>query len=60
LDVAFSQRIADLRREIEEIQQLNMIYRSRKPHSHQDQVAQEKGKARLGEIVRQLTVLRPR
>jgi hypothetical protein len=57
--VAFSQQLADLRREIEEIKELNMIYRYRKPHRHQDQVAHEKRKARLGEIVRQLAVIRP-
>lgn len=52
--------IADFRREIEGIQALNMIYGSQKPHRHQDQVACEKRKARLGEIVRQLAVLRPK
>jgi hypothetical protein len=59
-DVAFSQQTADLRREIEEIQELNMIYRYRKPHRHRDQVAHEKRRARLGEIVRQLAVIRPK
>jgi hypothetical protein len=58
IDAAFSQQIADPRREIEGIQELNIIYRSQKPHRHQDQAAREKRKVRLEEIVRQLAVLR--
>jgi hypothetical protein len=58
MDADFGQQIADLRREIEGIQELNMIYRSQKPHRHQDQAAHEKRKVRLEEIVRQLAVLR--
>jgi len=46
IDAAFSQQIADPRREIEGIQELNIIYRS------------QKRKVRLEEIVRQLAVLR--
>jgi hypothetical protein len=38
------QRIAELRREIEGIQELNTIYRNRKLHRHEDQVAHESQK----------------
>jgi hypothetical protein len=58
MDIAFRQQIAELRREIEGIQELNMIYRSQRPRRHQDQAANEKRRVRLQEIVRQLAVLR--
>jgi hypothetical protein len=60
VDGAVGQQIAELRREIEGIQELNTIYRNRKPHGHQDQVAHERRMFRLEEIMRQLAVLRPK
>jgi hypothetical protein len=60
VDGAFGQQIAVLRREIEGIQEMNTIYRNRKPHRHQDQAAHERRKARLEEIVRQLAILLPK
>jgi hypothetical protein len=59
-DVSISLRIADLRREIEGIQEQNGIYRFQKCHGHQDQVANERRKIRLEEIMQQLAALRPR
>jgi hypothetical protein len=58
MDVAFSQQIADLRREIEGIQELNRIYRYQNFHTHQNQAAKERRKVRLEEIVKQLAALR--
>jgi hypothetical protein len=58
MDAPTSQRIADFRREIEGIQELNTIYRSHKYHRHQDQVANERRKSRLEEIMQQLAALR--
>jgi hypothetical protein len=58
LPFMLSQRIAELRREVEGIQELNTIYRSQKPHTHQNQAANERRKIRLEEIVRQLAVFR--
>jgi len=49
-----------LKREIEGIQELNTIYRNRKPHGHEDQVAHERRMVRLEEIMRQLAALRPK
>jgi hypothetical protein len=60
VDKAFGEQIAELRREIEGIQELNTIYRSQKPRRHDAQVAHERRKVRLEEIVRQLAVLRPK
>jgi hypothetical protein len=60
MDAPTSQRIADFRREIEGIRELNTIYRSQKYHRHQDQVANERRKIRLEEIMQQLAALRPR
>lgn len=57
VDVAFGRQIAELKREIEGIQELNALYRVQKPHRHQHQVAHERRKVRLQEIVRQLGVL---
>jgi hypothetical protein len=59
-DVSISLRIADLRREIEGIQEQNEIYRFQKRHGHQGQVANERRKIRLEEIMQQLAALRPR
>jgi hypothetical protein len=58
--MAFGQRIAELRKEIEGIQELNTIYRSQRPRRHEAQVANGMRKVRLEEIVRQLAVLRPK
>jgi hypothetical protein len=55
-----AQRIADFRREIEGIQERNKIYRAKKHHAYQDQVAKERRKIRLEEIIRQLEALRPK
>ena len=60
MDAPTSQKIADFRREIEGIQELNKIYRAQKHHGHQDQVANERRKIRLEEIMRQLDALRPK
>jgi hypothetical protein len=47
MEASTSQRIAELRREIESIQELNAIYRSQKYHSYQDKAAYEKRKIKL-------------
>jgi hypothetical protein len=47
-------QIADLRREIEAIQELNAIYRARKDHSFRDRTEHERRKIRLEEIKQQL------
>jgi hypothetical protein len=60
MDVPTNQRIADFRREIEGIQELNKIYRAQKHHGHQDQVVNERRKIRLEEIMQQLAALHPR
>ena len=60
VDGAFGEQIAELRREIEGIEELNALYRYRKNHQHQDQAAYERRRVRLEEILRQLAVLRPR
>jgi hypothetical protein len=60
VDGAFGQQIAELRREIEGIQELNTIYRNRKLHRHEDQAAHDRRRIRLEEITRQLAVLRPK
>jgi hypothetical protein len=60
MDTPTSQRVADFRREIEGIKELNKIYRAQKPHAHHDQVANEKRKIRLEEIMGQLAALRPK
>ena len=53
-----SQGIAELKREIEGIQELTRIYHSQKHHRRQEQVAHERRRGRLEEIVRQLDALR--
>jgi hypothetical protein len=60
VDGAFGQQIAELRREIEGIQEMNTIYRNRNVHGHQDRVTHEQRMIRLEEIMRQLVVLRPK
>jgi hypothetical protein len=60
MDEPTSQRIADFRREIEGIQELNKIYRAQKHHGHQDQVANERRKIRLEEVMQQLAALHRR
>jgi hypothetical protein len=60
VDMVFGQQIADLRREVEGIEELNAIYRSQRPRRHEAQVANGMRKARLEQIVRQLAVLRPK
>jgi hypothetical protein len=49
MDVPTGQQIAELRREIEGIQELNTIYRNRKLHRRQDQVAHDRRRVRLEE-----------
>jgi hypothetical protein len=53
-----SQRVADLRHEIEHIRELNTIYLSRKRHLYQDTFAQERRQIRLEEIKQELDALR--
>ena len=53
-----SQRIAELKREIEEIQESTRIYRSLKHHRLQEQAAHRRRRGRLEEIVSQLDALR--
>ena len=48
------QEIAALRREIEGIHELNVIYRSQKHHTFQAKAAMEQRKVRLEEIQQQL------
>jgi hypothetical protein len=55
---AFGQQIAELRREIEGIQELNTLYRTRRSRGYGDQADYDRRRARLEEIVRQLAVLR--
>jgi hypothetical protein len=57
-DVSTVQRIAELRREIECIQELNAIYRSQEHYSYPDKAAHEKRKVRLEEIKQELATLR--
>ena len=59
MDVPTHIRVADLRREIEAIQELNKIFREQKSHSHQDRDAYEKRKIRLAQIKQELAALRP-
>lgn len=47
-------QIAELRREIEAIQELNALYRARKDHSYQDRARHERRKIRLEEIKQKL------
>jgi hypothetical protein len=57
-DVSTVQRIAELRREIGRLQELNAIYRSQGHHSYPDKAAQQKRKVRLEEIKQELATLR--
>jgi hypothetical protein len=57
-DAPISLRIADLRREIEGIQELNVVYRHQRRHRYEDQAANERRKIRLEEIMQQLDALR--
>jgi hypothetical protein len=59
MDVPTSIRVADLRREIEGIQELNRIYHFQRHHTHLDRAAFERRKARLEQIKQELTALRP-
>jgi hypothetical protein len=59
-DVPISLRIADLRREIEDIQELNVVYRHQKRHPYEAQTANKRRKIRLEEIMQQLAALCPR
>jgi len=61
MDVRRDQRIAELRLEIERIEQLTRIYRSKgKHHGHRDRADNEKRIVRLEEIKRELAALRPK
>jgi hypothetical protein len=53
-----SQQIADLRGEVETIQELNAIFRHQKGRGYQDHVANDRRKIRLEEIIQQLAALR--
>ena len=61
MDVPEGQWIAELRREIEHIQEQNRIYRSKGKHPvHRDRADNERRLARLDEIKRELDGLRPK
>jgi hypothetical protein len=61
MDVPKGQRIAELRREIEHLQEQNRIYRSKGKHpGHRDRADNEKRIVRLEEIRRELAALRPK
>jgi uncharacterized small protein (DUF1192 family) len=61
MDVPKGQRIAELRREIERIEQDNRIYRSKGKHpGHRDRADNERRIVRLEEIRRELAALRPK
>jgi hypothetical protein len=53
-----SHQIAELRREIESIRDLNTIYCHQRPRRHEDQAANEKRKIRLAQIRQHLAALR--
>lgn len=48
------EQIAELRREIEAIEELNTIYRAKKNHGYRDREEHERRKVRLEEIKQQL------
>jgi hypothetical protein len=61
VDGAFGQQIVALRREIEGIQELNTIYRSKgKHHGYRDRADNQRGMIRLQEIMQQLGELLPK
>jgi hypothetical protein len=61
MDVPKGQRIAELRREIERIEEDNRIYRSKGKHpGHRDRADNERRIVRLEEIRRELAALRPK
>ena len=61
MDVPKGQRIAALRREIEQIEEQNRIYRSKGKHPvHRDRADNERRLVRLDEIKRELAALRPK
>jgi len=61
MDVPKGHRIAELRREIEDIQEQNQIYRSKGKHpGHRDRADNERRIVRLEEIRRELAALRPK
>jgi hypothetical protein len=53
-DVPISLRIADLRREIDDIQELNMVYRRQGRHRYEERFAKQRRKISLEEIMQQL------
>jgi hypothetical protein len=59
-NVPISLRIADLRREIEDIQELNMVYRHPGRHRYEERFANQRRKIRLEEIMQQLAALHAR
>jgi hypothetical protein len=58
-DVPTSVRIADLRRKVESIQELNNLFHSKRYHAYQEQTAHENRKIRLEQIKQELASLRP-
>jgi hypothetical protein len=56
-DVPIGLRIADLRREIKDIQELNMVYRHQERRRYEEQFANQRRKIRLEEIMQQLAAL---
>ena len=59
-DVPIGLLISDLRREIEDIQELNMVYRHQERRRYEEQFANQRRKIRLEEIMQQLAALHPR
>ena len=58
MEMPSKQRIADLRREIEGIRDLNKLYRAQKYHSSRDRIAYEQRMAKLQAIIAELGALR--
>ena len=58
VDVPINERIADLRREVEGIQELNKLYREQKYHSNRDQIAYQQRMVKLKAIIAELGALR--
>ena len=54
MEMPTTQRIADLRREIEGIRELNTLYRAQKYHSNKDRIAYEQRMVKLEAIIAEL------
>jgi hypothetical protein len=61
MNIPKGQRVAELRQEIERIEEENRIYRSKGKHpGHRDRADNERRIVRLEEIRRELAALRPK